>query len=49
MSDRVINFAAGPATLPQPVLEEVRRDLLSLPGVGASRWRSPIAARGSKA
>jgi len=36
MSDRVINFAAGPATLPQPVLEEVRRDLLSLPGVGAS-------------
>ena len=36
MSDRVINFAAGPATLPQPVLEEVRQDLLSLPGVGAS-------------
>jgi phosphoserine aminotransferase len=36
MSDRVVNFAAGPAILPQPVLEEVRRDLLSLPGVGTS-------------
>src|SRR4029079_769328 len=36
MSERVINFAAGPATLPQLVLEAVRRDLLSLPGVGAS-------------
>ena len=36
MSDRVVNFAAGPAILPQPVLEEVRRDLLSLPGVGVS-------------
>ena len=36
MSDRVVNFAAGPAILPRPVLEEVQRDLLSLPGVGAS-------------
>lgn len=36
MSDRVFNFAAGPATLPVPVLEEAQRDLLSLPGVGAS-------------
>jgi phosphoserine aminotransferase len=36
VTDRVVNFAAGPATLPVPVLEEARRDLLSLPGVGIS-------------
>jgi phosphoserine aminotransferase len=36
MSDRVFNFSAGPATLPVTVLEEVQRDLLSLPGIGAS-------------
>jgi phosphoserine aminotransferase len=33
---RIFNFSAGPATLPLPVLEEVQRDLLSLPGVGMS-------------
>jgi phosphoserine aminotransferase len=33
---RVFNFAAGPAVLPLPVLEEVQRDLMSLPGVGMS-------------
>ncbi len=33
---RVFNFSAGPAVLPLPVLEEVRRDLLALPGVGSS-------------
>ena len=33
---RVYNFAAGPAVLPLPVLEEVQRDLLALPGVGMS-------------
>ena len=36
MTDRVFNFAAGPATLPLPVLEQVQRDLVSLPGIGAS-------------
>jgi phosphoserine aminotransferase len=36
MSDRIFNFAAGPAVLPVPVLEEMRRDLLALPGVGMS-------------
>jgi phosphoserine aminotransferase len=36
VTDRLVNFAAGPATLPVPVLEEARRDLLSLPGVGIS-------------
>jgi phosphoserine aminotransferase len=33
---RVFNFAAGPAVLPVPVLEEIQRDLLALPGVGMS-------------
>src|SRR5436189_5375045 len=33
---RVFNFAAGPAVLPVPVLEEVQRDLIALPGVGMS-------------
>jgi phosphoserine aminotransferase len=33
---RVHNFAAGPAVLPVSVLEEMQRDLLSLPGVGMS-------------
>jgi phosphoserine aminotransferase len=33
---RIYNFAAGPAVLPLPVLEEVQRDLVSLPGVGMS-------------
>ena len=35
-TERIFNFGAGPATLPEPVLEEVRRDLMSLPGVGMS-------------
>jgi phosphoserine aminotransferase len=33
---RVFNFAAGPAVLPLPVLEEIQRDLLALPSVGMS-------------
>src|SRR3990170_4892670 len=33
---RIFNFSAGPAVLPLPVLEQVQRDLLSLPGVGMS-------------
>ena len=33
---RIFNFSAGPAVLPQPVLEEAQRDLVSLPGVGMS-------------
>jgi phosphoserine aminotransferase len=36
MADRAYNFAAGPGTLPLPVLEQVREDLLALPGIGAS-------------
>ena len=34
--DRIYNFAAGPAVLPVPVLEEIQRDLVALPGVGMS-------------
>ena len=33
---RVFNFSPGPAVLPLPVLEEIRRDLLALPGIGSS-------------
>jgi phosphoserine aminotransferase len=36
MTDRVINFSPGPGTLPLPVLERVRDDVVSLAGVGAS-------------
>ncbi len=36
MENRVYNFSAGPATLPLPALEQAQRDLLCLPGVGAS-------------
>ncbi len=36
MSDRVVNFGSGPATLPLPVLEQAQRDLISLPGIGIS-------------
>jgi phosphoserine aminotransferase len=36
MTERIYNFSAGPATLPPSVLEEAQRDLLALPGVGAS-------------
>ncbi|MEM9828814.1 MAG: 3-phosphoserine/phosphohydroxythreonine transaminase [Planctomycetota bacterium] len=35
-TDRVFNFSAGPATMPLSVLEEIRDELLCLPGVGAS-------------
>ena len=35
-TSRVHNFSAGPAVLPLSVLEEVQRDLVSLPGVGMS-------------
>src|ERR1700720_4268639 len=34
--NRIYNFAAGPATLPVPVLEQMQRDLIALPGVGMS-------------
>ncbi|MDA1092486.1 MAG: 3-phosphoserine/phosphohydroxythreonine transaminase [Acidobacteria bacterium] len=43
---RVFNFSAGPAVLPEPVIQEAQRDLMSLPGVGMSilevSHRSPV-------
>ncbi|MFZ4984462.1 MAG: 3-phosphoserine/phosphohydroxythreonine transaminase [Blastocatellia bacterium] len=36
MTERIFNFSAGPATLPETVLREAQRDLFSLPGVGMS-------------
>src|SRR5438445_9927879 len=36
MTERILNFSAGPAVIPVPVLEEAQRDLLALPGVGMS-------------
>jgi phosphoserine aminotransferase len=36
MTDRVYNFSAGPAVLPEPVLREAQENLLALPGAGAS-------------
>jgi len=36
VTTRIYNFSSGPAVLPVPVLEEVQRDLLALPGAGMS-------------
>ena len=36
MAERVFNFGAGPAVLPEPVLEQIRESLPALPGVGMS-------------
>jgi phosphoserine aminotransferase len=36
ITTRIFNFAAGPAVMPVPVLEEAQRNLLALPGVGMS-------------
>jgi len=36
MEKRVFNFAAGPAVLPVPALQQAQREMLSLPGVGIS-------------
>jgi len=35
-TERIFNFAAGPAVMPVPALEEAQRDLVALPGVGMS-------------
>jgi phosphoserine aminotransferase len=36
MQDRVYNFSAGPAILPEDVLKEAQENLFALPGVGMS-------------
>ena len=33
---RIFNFSAGPAVLPEPVLQEVAQEMMCLPGAGAS-------------
>jgi phosphoserine aminotransferase len=35
-TQRVFNFSAGPSVLPEPVLAQVARDMMCLPGVGVS-------------
>ena len=36
MTNKIYNFSAGPAILPQPVLERARDEMLSLGGIGMS-------------
>lgn len=36
MTERIYNFSAGPATLPEAVLEKAQSELLSLDGIGMS-------------
>jgi phosphoserine aminotransferase len=36
MTERIFNFSAGPAVLPEAVLEKAQSELVSLPGVGMS-------------
>ena len=36
MAQRAFNFSAGPAVLPEPVLEQVQQEMLLLPGARAS-------------
>ena len=36
MKNRIHNFSAGPATLPEEVLEEVKSELLDYKGIGSS-------------
>ena len=33
---RVFNFSAGPATMPESVLQQIQNEMMSLPGVGSS-------------
>jgi len=36
MTKRIFNFSAGPAILPEPVLEQAQKDLFALPRIGMS-------------
>jgi phosphoserine aminotransferase len=36
MSERVFNFSAGPAVMPESVLRQIQEEMLVLPGAGAS-------------
>src|SRR6187200_694955 len=45
-NERVFNFSPGPAVLPLPVLEQVQRDMVSLPGYGMSILEMSHRAKG---
>ena len=47
-NDRVINFSAGPATLPLPVLEQAQRELVAQVGVLERSWRDRLSAIGDR-
>jgi phosphoserine aminotransferase len=36
MKNRVFNFSAGPATLPEDILNEIKDELLDFNGIGSS-------------
>ena len=36
MTKRIVNFSAGPATMPEAVLEEAQRELVNYHGAGMS-------------
>ena len=35
-TNRVFNFSAGPATMPEGVLKQIQDEMMALPGVGSS-------------
>ena len=39
--DRIYNFSAGPSTIPVPVLEEVRDEMMNYNGSGMLLWNEP--------
>ena len=41
----IYNFAAGPAILPAPVLQEAQEDLVSYPGSGISRLEMSLRSK----
>jgi len=45
-NERVFNFSPGPAVLPLPVLEQVQRDMVALPGYGMSILEMSHRAKG---
>ena len=45
---RVYNFSSGPAVLPLPVLEEIQRDMMALPGSACRSSKSAIVRRRSR-
>ena len=44
--DRSYNFSAGPATMPEPVLEEIRDEVMNYRGSGMSVMEMSHRSRG---